>query len=85
MVYEEVRKNRRNLPSAWLDYRKAFDSVPHSWTIESLQLAKVPDKIITVIQMLMNKWKTKLYLYGDKSMIETSEIEYHKESFKETC
>ena len=37
----------------------------------------MPAKIITVIQMLRNKWKTKLYLYEDKSMIETSEIEYH--------
>ena len=40
IVYEEVTKNRRNLTTAWLDYRKAFDSVPHSWIIESLQLAK---------------------------------------------
>ena len=78
IVYEETAKNRRNLTTAWLDYRKAFYSVPHGWIIESLQLAKVPDKIIDVIKMLMSKWRTKLYLYGDKATIETSEIEYHK-------
>ena len=78
IVYEEVTKNRRNLTTVWLDYRKAFDSVPQSWIIESLQLAKVPDKIIDVIKMLMSKWRTKLYLYGDKATIETLEIEYHK-------
>ena len=78
IVYEEVTKNRRNLTTAWLDYRKAFDSVPHSWIIESLQLAKVPDKIIDVIKMLMSRWRTKLYLYGDKATIETLKIEYHK-------
>ena len=77
-TYEEVTKNRRTLTTAWLDYRKAFDSVPHSWIIESLQLAKVPNKIIDVIKMLMSKWRTKLYLYGDKATIETSEMEYHK-------
>ena len=66
MLYEEVRKSRRNLSMAWLDCRKAFDSVPRSRIIESLQLAKVPDKMITVVQMLMNKWKMKLFLYGDK-------------------
>ena len=76
IVCEEVTKNRRNLTTAWLDYRKAFDSVPHSWIIETLQLAK--DKIIDVIKMLMSKWRTKLYLYGDKATIETSEIEYRK-------
>ena len=42
IVYEEVTKNRRNLTTAWLDYQKAFDSVPHSRIINSLQLAKSP-------------------------------------------
>ena len=63
---EEVTKNRKNLTTAWLDYRKAFDSVPHSWIIESLELAKVHDKIINVIKMLMSKWRTKLYLVEAK-------------------
>ena len=36
MVSDEVIKNRRNLITVWLDYKKAFDSVPHSWIIESL-------------------------------------------------
>ena len=49
IVYEEVTKNRRNLTTAWLDYQKAFDSVPHGWIIGSLQLAKIPNKIIDVI------------------------------------
>ena len=48
MVYDEVIKNRRNLVTVWLDYKKAFDSVPHSWIIESLKLAKIPDEIIEV-------------------------------------
>ena len=50
----------------------------HRWIIESLQLAKVPEKIIDVIKMLMSTWRTKLHLHGDKATIETSEIEYHK-------
>ena len=81
IVYKEVTKNKSNLTTAWLDYRKAFDSVPHSWIIESLQLAKVPDKIIDVIKMLMSRWRTKLYLYGDKATIETSEIEFFQRGF----
>ena len=31
----EVKQNRRNLVTVWLDYQKAFDSVPHEWLIES--------------------------------------------------
>ena len=28
MIYEEVNENRRNLTTVWLDYKKAFDSIP---------------------------------------------------------
>ena len=49
MITEEVITNRRNLMSIWLDYKKAFDSVPHSWIIESLKLAKVHPDLISAI------------------------------------
>ena len=46
---QKVRRMRKNLTIIWLDYRKAFDSVPHSWLIKSLNLAKVLDNIFTAI------------------------------------
>ena len=76
MVYEEVKSNRRNLATAWLDYKKAFDSVSHTWLIKSLELAKIPVKIIEAIKRLMVKWRTKVFLYGENSDLETSFIEY---------
>ena len=78
MVYDEVIKNRRNLITVWLDYKKAFDSVPHSWIIESLKLVKIPEEIIEVIKMLMCKWRTKRHLYRETDLIKTSEVEYYK-------
>ena len=47
-ILKEVRSRRRNLTTVWLDYKKAFDSVPHQWLIRSLELAKVPDKIVNI-------------------------------------
>ena len=44
-----------SLLATWLDYQEAFDSVPHKWLIKALELAKVPEKIITVIKALMKK------------------------------
>ena len=29
---------------AWIDYKKAYDMVPHSWIIETLQLTGVAQK-----------------------------------------
>jgi len=33
-----TKKNRKNLRMTWIDYRKAYDSVPHSWVLDALKL-----------------------------------------------
>ena len=38
----EVKKKKWNLFTIWLDYKKAFNSVPHEWLTYALQLAKLP-------------------------------------------
>ena len=30
MIYKEVKERRKNLITVWLDYKKAFDSIPHA-------------------------------------------------------
>ena len=32
MILENCRKKNRNLRTAWIDYKKAFDSLPHGYT-----------------------------------------------------
>ena len=76
MIYDQVTSKRRNLVTVWLDYKKAFDSVPHSWLIRSLELAKIPERIINAIKQLMFKWKTKVYLYGENKNLESDFINY---------
>ena len=49
---------------AWVDYRNAYDMVPHSWIIESLKLAQVAPNIIEFIEKSMTNWKTDLTSYG---------------------
>ena len=51
-IMEEVKSKRRNLVCIWLDYKKAFDSVPHDWLIKALHLAKVPLEIVISIEAL---------------------------------
>ena len=31
-----AKKKQRNLSMMWIDYKKAYDSVPHSWIIKCL-------------------------------------------------
>ncbi len=36
-----ARVKKRNLNMAWIDYRKAYDMVPHSWIVEMLRMVRV--------------------------------------------
>ena len=76
MVLDQVKQQRKNLFMMWFDYRKAFDSVPHSWIIKALQLAKAPEKVLNAILRLMELWTTKVNLFAEGTNIETESINY---------
>ena len=76
MVLDQVKQQQRNLFMMWFDYRKAFDSVPHSWIMKALQLAKVPEKVLNAILRLMELWTTKVNLFAEGTNIETESINY---------
>ena len=76
MVLDEVRKFRRSVFTMWFDYRKAFDSIPHSWLYEALKLAKIPDKIISAIKSLSEKWATEIIIQTKETASVTDLIRY---------
>ena len=78
VVLEEVKKYRRNLFTVWLDYRKAYDSIPHPWILEALRLAKIPENIVKAVKALISKWSTQLNLPTENSNIDAREIRYNK-------
>ena len=45
MILADCKRKPKNLAMAWVDYKKAFDMVPHSWIIESLKMARVAGNI----------------------------------------
>ena len=62
-----------------------FDSVPHSWIIKVLQLAKVPEKEINAILHLMELWATKVNLFAEGTHIETESMNYLTCIFQAGC
>ena len=70
-MLEEVTKNHHSLVTIWLDYQKAFDSVPRKWPIKALKLAKVPEKIINPLINLMKKWSTRINIESEGVNIES--------------
>ena len=45
---------------AWIDCKKAYDIVPHSWTIKYLDLFGVVENIKSLLVNSMEKWKVML-------------------------
>ena len=60
----------------WFDYKKAFDSVPHSWIIKALELAKVPKQLIDNITTLKQFWNTEVTLQTENETLTTEQISY---------
>jgi len=59
---------------AWIDYQKAFDRVPHSWIIKSLELIGINNKVISFTKKVMSYWRTRMCLHTEKKLIETEDI-----------
>ena len=45
---------------AWIDYQKAYDSVPHSWIMKCLEMYKINTTLRNMIQASMKLWTTTL-------------------------
>ena len=41
----------------WIDYRKAYDFVPHSWILECLDMLGIADNAGSFLEKSMKKWK----------------------------
>ena len=49
-----------NLSIAWIDYKKAYDMVPHSWIQKCLEMVGAAKNMISIISYSMVNWKTVL-------------------------
>jgi len=58
----------------WIDYQKAFDRVPHSWVIESLELTGISNKVISFTKKVMSYWRTLMRLHTENKLTETEDM-----------
>jgi len=59
-ICEDYRRRNKNLSTAWIDYQKAFDSVPHSWVEKSIAWVGLDSKTVRFCELSMEKWNTRL-------------------------
>ena len=82
MILENCKKGKRNLSTAWIDYRKAFDSVPHDWIIKSLELYKISPVISKFLKAGMTNWKTRLLLSHNEGLSKSDFIQIKRGIFQ---
>ncbi|XP_047501185.1 uncharacterized protein LOC125047118 [Penaeus chinensis] len=84
-MLKNCRRRLTNLSMAWIDYKKAYDMVPHSWILKCLEIVGGAKNMITVISNSMVNWKT--VLTSEEQILGkwTSEEEFFKETLYRHC
>jgi hypothetical protein len=84
-ILEQAVCTSRNLFVGYVDYKKAFDSVPHDWLIEVLSVYKIHPTIILFLKYTMNYWKTQLELKTNNEPVRSREINIKRGIFQGDC
>ena len=50
MILKNCKRRHTNLSMAYIDYRKAYDKIPHSWIIESMTMCGVAPEIVSLFR-----------------------------------
>ena len=82
VIMKQAEKQQRNIHICYIDYKKAFDSVPHSWLIKVLNIYKIHPIIRAFLAHVMTTWRTKIHLITDNQEIVTDNINIHKGIFQ---
>jgi len=82
MIMEEAKHKNRNISTAWIDYKKAYDSVPHDWIIETLRIHKFDPTIIKFFETTMTNWQTSLTLNHEDGLISTDKFSINTGMFQ---
>ena len=60
MVTQDRHRRNRNLSMAWIDVRKAYDSVSHKWLLKMMTIHRFSPWICRTISNLARTWNTRV-------------------------
>ena len=77
-IVEDAIRRKRDISMVYIDYAKAYDSVPHQWTLDVMEAYKISPVIIQFLSSAMKLWKTDLYLYYDGGCVLVEEVQFKR-------
>ncbi|MCP4117746.1 MAG: hypothetical protein GY737_20585 [Desulfobacteraceae bacterium] len=81
-VVLDARRMRKPLSMAWIDFKKAFDSVPHDHLLQTLQAIRAPGWICRGLKELMRYWKTVFVVRSAGGLVHSLPVKYKRGLFQ---
>ena len=50
----------------WIDYKKAYDMIPHSWILKCMKMFDIASNITALMEKTMEKWNVDLLAGNEK-------------------
>ena len=63
-ILKYCKKHQRNLAMKWINYKKAYDMMPHGSIIEAMEMVRIPDNIVNLFENKKETWRTELIAYN---------------------
>ena len=82
LLTEGCKARHRSLSMAWVDYQKAYDSVPHSWVLQCLQLHKISPVLCRFLSRVMEGWRTSMVLSHGQGTVKTRIMQIRRGIFQ---
>ena len=82
LLTEDCKAWHRSLSMAWVDYQNAYDSVPHSWVLQCLQLHKISPVLCRFLSRVMEGWRTSMVLSQGQGTVKTRIMQIRRGIFQ---
>lgn len=82
IITKQAHTKHRNIYTSYIDYKKAFDSVPHTWLTQILEIYKIHPTITRFLQHTMQNWNTTLTINDTNTQLRTQPIQIRRGIFQ---
>ncbi|CAG4934599.1 unnamed protein product [Colias eurytheme] len=82
IAMKTATNQKKDIYSMFIDYQKAFDSVPHSWLLEVLNLYKIHPVLTNFLKTSMTNWQTALKIKSSCETLTTEPIQIQRGIFQ---
>ena len=74
----DCHRRRRNLSVAWIDVKKAYDSIDHGRLSEMMVLHRLPAWLSAIVEKLSKSWNTRVVTTTKQGRKTSGPIKFHK-------